>query len=121
MTHIAKIKPYKIPKKYYFKDITHQQAADILNKDYPINLKLNEDLVNRVHLRYSLISKKEVAIIIRGVFESMRELLLLGKVLNFNDFLMDLHFKVIKVKSIWDGSFVPKLTVALTTPSVLKD
>ena len=74
---------------FEFKDYTHQQIVDQLNNLYPISLKHNEDLVNRVHARYPLLDKSEVGIIIKAIFSSFRDYLVLGKVMNFNKLFFD--------------------------------
>lgn len=73
----------KETKPFYFKDLTHEDMVAGLNSEYPIDLRHNTDLIDRVCERYPLIPKSEVIIIIREVFQSLRESLILGKVLNF--------------------------------------
>src|SRR5271166_3226504 len=77
-----------------FKDQTNQQMVDQLNSDCPISLKYNIDLVNRVHARYPLLEKSEVGIIIKAIFGSFRDLLVLGKVLNFNNIFFNMRILV---------------------------
>lgn len=103
---------------FSFKDKTHQQMVDELNNKYPISLKYNEDLVNRVHDRYPLLDKSEVGIIIKAIFASFRDLLVLGKVLNFNGLFFDakLHFFEYRHK----GRILPSLRVRVTTPPKLR-
>lgn len=83
------MKKPKTVKPFFFKDRSHQEMADALNKEYPISLKHNEDLVNRVAARYPLLKKSEIGIIVSGVFQSFRDLLVLEKVLNLNNLFFD--------------------------------
>src|SRR5271166_3872749 len=103
---------------FSFKDQTHQQMADELNNKYPISLKHNEDLVVRVQARYPLLDKAEVGIIIKAVFASFRDLLVLGKILNFNNLFFDtkLHF----FDHRRDGHILPSLKVRISTPPKLR-
>ena len=103
---------------FSFKDMTHQQMVDYLNENYPISLRNNEDLVNRVYARYPLLDKSEVGIIIKAVFGSLRDLLVLGKVLNFNSLFFDtkLHF----FDHRRDGRILPSLKVRISTPPKLR-
>jgi hypothetical protein len=103
---------------FSFKDMTNQQMVDHLNENYPISLKHNEDLVERVHARYPLLDKSEVGIIIKAVFASFRDLLVLGKVLNFNNLFFDakLHF----FEHRRDGHILPSLKVRVSTPPRLR-
>jgi len=92
--------------------------VDWLNENYPISLRNNEDLVNRVYARYPLLDKSEVGIIIKAVFGSLRDLLVLGKVLNFNSLFFDtkLHF----FDHRRDGRILPSLKVRISTPPKLR-
>ena len=103
---------------FHFKDMTNQQMADHLNESYPVSLKNNEDLVNRVHARYPVLDKSEVGIIIKAVFGSFRDLLVLGKILNFNSLFFDtkLHF----FDHRRDGRILPSLKVRISTPPKLR-
>jgi len=110
-------KPKKV-KEYYFKEITHQEMVEKMNTEYPINLKYNEDLVNRVHARYPFIDKTQVSIVVKAIFQSFRDLLVLGKVLNFNNLFFDtkLHF----FDHRRDGHILPSLKVKISTPPPLR-
>jgi hypothetical protein len=103
---------------FTFKDQTKQQMVDDLNSSYPISLRHNEDLVNRVFARYPLLDKSEVGIIIKAVFSSFRDLLVLGKVLNFNNLFFDakLHF----FEYCRGGHILPSLKVRISTPPKLR-
>ena len=103
---------------FYFKDLSDQQVVDYLNEKYPISLKYNQDLVERVYQRYPLIDKSEVGIIVKAVFSSFRDLMILGKVLNFNGLFFDtkLHF----FNHRRDGRILPSLKVRIGTPPPLR-
>jgi nucleoid DNA-binding protein len=79
---------------FFFKDLDHKQVSDLLNTQYPIKLKYNEDLVNRVATKYPLIPKSQVVLIIRAIFSSLRDLLVQGQVLNFLGFLFHCRLEV---------------------------
>lgn len=91
---------------------------DLLNKEIPINIKYNEDLVDRVHSRYPFISKIEVSLIVKSVFQSFRDLLVLGNILNFHNLFFDtkLYFFDYNYK----GTNVPGVKLKLTTPPKLR-
>jgi len=114
----AIVKKPKTVVPFAFKDMTHQQMVDHLNDNYPISLKHNEDLVNRVYARYPLLDKSEVGIIIKAVFASFRDLLVLGKVMNFNNLFFDakLHF----FSHRRAGHILPSLKVRISTPPKLR-
>lgn len=103
-------------KTFSFKDKTHQQVVNLLNKEDPINLKYNEDLVDRVYARYPFIEKSQVSLIIKGVFQSFRDLLVSGETLNFNGvfFNTKLFFYIRK------RSKNPLAKIKISTPPKLK-
>ncbi len=108
----------KTVKYYSFKDLDKQDMADILNKDLPISLRKNEDLITRIHDRYPLIDKSQISLIVKTVFQSMRELMILGKILSFHTvfFNTKLHFYLRNVK----GVIKPSLKVKIATPPPMK-
>lgn len=112
------MKKQKTVAPFSFKDQTNQRMVDELNTEYPISLKHNEDLVSRVHAKYPLLDKSEVGIIIKAVFASFRDLLVLGKILNFHNLFFDakLHF----FDHRRDGRILPSLKVRISTPPKLR-
>ena len=112
------MKKPKIVKPFFFKDMDHEQLAETLNNEYPINLKHNSDLIDRIYLRYPLISKPEIAIIVTAVFKSFRELLVLGNILNFNNLFFDTKLFFFDYKR--DGHILPSLKVKITTPPPIR-
>ena len=112
------MKKTKIVKPFYFKEIDHQEVVNQLNNENPVNLMYNEDLVNRVHARYPLIDKTQISIITKAIFQSFRDLLVLGKVLNFNNLFFDC--KLLAFPYIKNGVIVPALKVKISTPPPLR-
>ena len=112
------MKKPKIVKPFFFKDKTHQDMVDLLNKDLPVNIRYNEEMINRIHARYPLISKYEVSIIVLAVFQSFRDLLVLGKVLNFNNLFFDT--KLFFFDRSCRGRIIPSLKVKISTPPKLR-
>lgn len=112
------MKKPKTVKLFSFRDLTNSEMVDLLNIENPINLKYNEELVNRVYARYPLIPKSEVAQVITAIFQSIRDLLVLGKVLNFNNLFFDtkLHFFDYRKGS----HILPSLKVKISTPPPLR-
>jgi|SRR5579885_1331239 len=109
----------KTIKEYYFKEVDRQEMVDQLNRELPVNVKFNEDLVDRIHARYPLLDKTEISVIVKSVFQSIRDLLVLGKVLNFNTLFFDtkLHF----FDHRRDGHILPSLKVKISTPPPLRN
>jgi hypothetical protein len=103
---------------FYFKDMTNQQMVDHLNEKYPISLKHNEDLINRINARYPILSKSEIGIIVKTIFGSFRDLLVLGKILNFNSLFFDTKLYFFGYRR--DGHILPSLKVRISTPPKLR-
>jgi len=96
-----------------------KNMVDLLDKECPIDLRYNEDLVDRVHVQYPLASKTEVATVIKEIFNSMRDLLFFGKIFNFHKMFFDtkLYFRA-HSKAIKKHRFA--LRVSMKTPPPLR-
>lgn len=110
-------KPKRV-KPFRFRDMSHQEMVDLLNTEQPVNLKYNEELVNRVHARYPLVDKSQVAIVVRSIFQSFRDLLVLGKVLNFNNLFFDTKLHFFDYRK--GAAILPSLKVKISTPPPLR-
>jgi hypothetical protein len=112
------MKYQKTVKPFDFKDLSKQDVVDILNKEYPINLKYNESLIDRIYIRYPLVSKAEISLIVKLAFQSFRDLLVLGKVLNFNNLFFDT--KLLFFSHVRDSGLYPSLKVHISMPPPMK-
>ena len=113
------MKKPKTIKPFFFKDKSHQQVIDELNKSLPIRLKYNEDLINKVHARYPLINKTEISIIITNIFQSFRDLLFSGNILNFHNLFFNVKLHFYDYTS--SGRKLSRLKVKTTTPPSLRN
>ena len=107
----------KKDREFFFSDYDKDEFIEIINERYPIKFSKHKDLIERIHARYPLIDKGKITMIVIRTFESFRELLLLGKILNFNRFIFDmkLHFFTQLRNKI-----TPLLKVKLKTAPALK-
>lgn len=112
------MKKPKTVRPFYFVNMSKQDIVDMLNNECPINIKYNEDLVDRIYARYPLVSKTEISIIVKAVFQSFRDLLVLGKVLNFNTLFFDT--KLYFFARYKRGHILPSLKVKMSTPPKLR-
>jgi hypothetical protein len=112
------MKKMKTTTPFYFQDQSHQQMVNEVNTQYPISLKYNHDLVERVYSRYPMINKSEVGIIVKAIFSSFRDSLVLGEILNFHHLFFDVKLKVFKHRR--EGRILPCLKVHVSTPPQLK-
>ena len=115
---VSNMKKPKTVNPLCFNDQTNQQVIDNLNIDYPISLKYNQDLVERIAIKYPLLNKSEVATIVKAVFSSFRDLLILGKVLNFNNLFFDT--KLLAFSYHKGDAIFPAIKVQIATPPPLR-
>ena len=111
MTYVRKFLPYR------FRNRSHQSMVDEINDDIPISLNHCQDLVGRVCDRYPYLPKYEVAIIIKATFATIRDLLILGKTLNFTR-LFNLVFLLIKPPDTPQSGYLIKFSI--NTPPRLR-
>lgn len=102
---------YKRVKPFFFKNKSHEEVANFIDKIMPISLVYNKDLIERIHARYPIRSKAEIAYVVKGVFQAMRHLLILGKVIHFMRYLINFriyfhltnqngyYYSILKLKS----------------------
>ena len=55
----------------------------LVNKELPINLNYNEDIINRIYDKYPLVNKKTIILVVNFTFIALRNFLIIGKVINF--------------------------------------
>lgn len=104
----------KIKESNFYYSKPYQEIVDIINKELPISLKYNEDLVNRIHEKYPLISKAETAVIVKGVFQTMRDVLVSNQILHVASVFCHVKLKFFKrIES-------PALSCYIFTPKSLK-
>lgn len=111
------MKKVKTVKQFFFKNKTHDEMVEIINKDLPIKIE-NTDLIDRIYVRYPLIDKIKISFIVKSVFQSMRELLILGKILNFNNLFFDTKLHFFDYRR--NGHILPALKVKISTPPPLR-
>jgi len=112
MTNHSKVNPFG------FKDLDHEQVIEFMNEEYPVNIRYNEDLINRIHTRYPILDKASISVIVKAIFQSMRELLLMGRILNFFNFFPDMKLFVFTHHR--GGVTFPAVRVKVSTSKLLK-
>lgn len=108
------MKKVKTVKSFRFNGLSHKEMVDIVDNEYPISLKYNKDLVDRIHSRYPIVDKISIAIVVKAVFQSFRELLILGKVLSFHNLFFDTKLLFFTFRR--GGITFPALRAKITTP-----
>lgn len=112
------MKNVKTTEAFWFKGMTHQQVADQLDEDYPIDLRHNIELVNRVYSKCPFLEKNQISLIIKTIFKLIRSLFILGKILNFHNLFFDTKLKVFPYHR--GDAIFPSVKVCISTPPKLK-
>jgi branched-subunit amino acid transport protein AzlD len=70
------------PRKFFiFKEMTHNEMVKLVNKELPISMS-DMSLIDRVHERYPVFSKPQIAEIVMSFFYTLRGLLIKGKIIS---------------------------------------
>lgn len=112
------MKKLKTIRSFFFTNSNNEDTYKTINKDLPISLKHNEDLIKRIHAKYPLLTKTEISIIVKLAFESIRELMILGKILNFNNLFFDTKFHFFAHRR--NERILPALKVKISTPPPMR-
>ena len=115
---MKKQKPVEAPPTFAYKNLTHKQVVALVNEEFPISLRKNEDLINRIYERYPIIEKAEIAIIVKAIFSSIRDNLILGRLLRFREFIGDVHLHFCTYPK--NGVKFPVLIVKIKTPAEVR-
>ena len=74
---------------FVFKDKKPEEIVDIVNKEIPLSLKHQQDLIDRIYIKYPYVKKYEIAVVVMAVFDIIRQSLILGEVINFYNLFMN--------------------------------
>lgn len=113
------MKNKKTVREFHFLDLSKKEIMDLMNSDHPINIKKFEPIIDKIYSKYPLIDKSQISLIVKMVFESMRDFLVMGYVINFNKFVFDMKLNFF-VHVIRDKVF-PALRVRLKNPPKIRE
>jgi hypothetical protein len=116
-----KRKPRKdfVIKSFAFKNKSYEQLRNELNKKLPIKLKkYNNDLIKRVCERCTFLSPVDIKRIILGAFQSIRDLMVLRRIINFRTFLYDMKFNFFLHREKFKT--YPCVRMSLKTPNLIR-
>lgn len=85
---------------------------------FPIRLDRIQQIIDRIHNRYPLISRYEVVLIVKTFFEITRALLLKGNCLSINTLFANLH--IIQYKIVNPKYIKNTIKAKLTTPEEIR-
>lgn len=112
------MKHKKIIKEFYFtKDI-----EEVVSELDEISLAKHSDLIDKIYDKYPLISRVEIAIIIKTTFETLREILVRGGIIMFHRLFFDFKLLFRQRKEIKGARGTINIVKALIkTPPPLKE
>lgn len=87
-----------------------------INHHHPLKLNKIEYIIDKIHEKYPVASKTEIALVVKTTFEAIREFLVLGYVLNFNGLFFDTKLLFFPVKNRNN----PSVKIQSKTPPPLK-
>lgn len=76
---------------FYYENMTHSQFVDMIDREFPISLKYNANLINRIQARYPILTKSQIAIIVKALFLAIRRIILMGDYLTIYGLVIQLH------------------------------
>lgn len=108
----------KLKNMFRFKGKSFDEKIKEVNSSIPINLKYNEDLVNRIYDQYPYIEKHEISNIVLTTFSIIRECLIRGDIINIYNLFFNM--KLFFFHATKDGVIISRLKGELTTAPKLR-
>jgi hypothetical protein len=94
--------------------ISQQELDQLL----PIQISSLDNIINRIHKQYPLISKLETVLIIRSFFENIRYLFYIGETISINNFVG--RMKLNKFYSLHKNKMATCFNAQVATPQIYK-
>jgi hypothetical protein len=103
---------------FFFVGKTHEEMAQIVNKKIPIRIPKCEYLIDKIHDKYFLLNKTEISLVVVKIFETFREILILGRILNIHHLLNNtkLFFYLSPIPGVKEKANLPNVKINLSTP-----
>lgn len=95
-----------------------KQDLYYLNNKLPINLGGLEKIINSVHARYPILSKTEISLIVKALFEELREQLVHGNTINLLN--IGSGIRIHTYCKLYSTKLVGNVRVQVNTPPGLK-
>lgn len=90
-----------------------------LDVELPISLEHIQPIIDRIHLRYPILNKYEIVIIVNSFFKIVRSLMVSGDTLSINGLFP--HMKLLEFNKIRKNKFSRIVKVKLSTPRKMKN
>lgn len=108
----------KLKNIFRFKERSLEDKVKEVNSLFPINLKYNEELIDRIYEQYPYIEKHEISNIVLTTFSIIRECLIMGDIINIYNLFFNM--KLFFFHATKDGAIISRLKGELTTPPKLR-
>lgn len=100
--------------KAYFK-----KNIDNLNKDLPLKLSKIESIINEISNKYPALSKTEISLIVKSLFEELREGLIQGDTIFIQDFIN--HMKLYTYCAVKNDKLLCAAKVQINTSEKMRE
>lgn len=90
-----------------------------INTNLPISLENIQPIIDRIHLKYPVVNKYEITLVVKSFFECIREILIAGDTISINSFFSKMH--LISFYKMRKNKISKVVKVKLTTPRKFKD
>lgn len=85
----------------------------------PISLKYIQHIIDKISIRYPLIDKTEITVIIKTLLETMRDILLAGDRITVRGLFSGMH--LVSLNHIWNNKFVRTIKIKMKTSRKIKN
>jgi len=80
---------------FQYRDLDNEEIAKIFDLEYPIKLK-NSSLIDRIHARYPIIPKSQIALIVKTCLDTLRFQLIIGSIISIKGFMHNIRIRFLK-------------------------
>jgi hypothetical protein len=89
-----------------------------LDQELPIKISSLNEIINRIHTKYPLVSKIEVVLIVKSFFETIRYLFYINETISINNFVG--RMKLNKFFRIKKNKILNCFNAQIATPGIYK-
>jgi nucleoid DNA-binding protein len=90
-----------------------------LDQLLPIKISALEDIIDRIHIQYPLVSKVDIVIVVKSFFECIRYLLYINDTVSINNFIG--RMKLNKFYRSHINKILTCYSVRISTPRIYKN
>ena len=93
-----------------------KEVLDTMASERPIKLIYNEDLLNRIHNRYPTLTKTEITLIVKAIFEEIRYAIFSNKIIRIYKIFSEFKSYMGNPSKVFPAYFI----INMNTPEDIK-